>query len=220
MHSVHDLPWARIAAFVRQHTHDVRNDLNSLDLEGSLLADLVSDEEAKESITRMRRQIRQAAGKLKALSAKFGDPRPIPGAMLASDLFEIWQEQARGLVEPLDVAWQSKLRAESVSVDAALISLALRELLDNAAAFSAGSRVRASAYGHPERVTYELEEPKSEPVDPQGWCINPLQSSRRGAYGLGLWQAGRIVKAHGGELSQRYVPEEKSLVSTVWLPLA
>ena len=27
------IPWARIVAFVRQHTHDVRNGLNCLDLE-------------------------------------------------------------------------------------------------------------------------------------------------------------------------------------------
>jgi signal transduction histidine kinase len=220
MHSVHDLPWSRVAAFVRQHAHDVRNDLNSLDLEGALLAEMVTDEETKESVTRIRRQIRSAASKLKALSAKFSEPRPSPASILATDLFEIWQEQARGLNEPLKVSWDSKLGEESLSVDAALIALTLRELLDNAAAFSAGSKIKATAYTQEDRVSFELEESKTEPVDPEGWCTNPLQSTRRGSYGLGLWQARRIVEAHGGELNQRYVADGNWLVSTIWLPIA
>jgi signal transduction histidine kinase len=198
----------------------VRNDLNSLDLEGSLLADMITDEEAKESIARMRRQIRRAAGRLKALSAKFSEPRPASAPILASDLFEIWQEQARGMDDPLRMTWSSKLGGQSLSVDTALMALVLRELLENAAAFSPGSKITGSAYTHADRVGFELEESKPEPVDPEGWCTNPLQSSRRGGYGLGLWQAGRIVQAHGGELSQRYVPEGRSLVSTVWLPFS
>jgi len=220
MHSVHELPWSRVAAFVRQHTHDVRNDLNSLDLESSLLADIVTDEEAKESIARMRRQIRQCAGKLKALSAKFGEVRPAPTPISASDLFEIWREQAGNLNEPLKLTWESKLGDESLSVDVAMVALALHELLQNASAFSAEAKIAASAFTKTDRAVFELAESKSEPVDPAGWCDNPLQSGRRGGYGLGLWQAQRIVQAHGGELSQRYEPEGKSLVSTVRLPIA
>jgi len=220
MHSALDLPWPRVAAFVRQHTHDVRNDLNSLDLEGALLAEMITDEEAKESVARIRRQIRQAAGKLKILSAKFSEPLPVRTPMLASDLFEIWQEQSRSLSEPLEMAWNSKLGGESLEVDAALMAVTLRELLENAARFSPGSKITAWANVQPERVIFELHETKTEPVNPEGWCTNPLQSSRRGGYGLGLWQAERIVRAHGGELSQRYVPEGESLVTTVWLPLA
>jgi signal transduction histidine kinase len=220
MHSVPELPWSRVAGFVRQHTHDVRNDLNSLDLESALLADIVTDEEAKESIGRMRRQIRQCATKLKALSAKFNEPRPVPSPISARDLFEIWREQSADLDQPLDVTWESKLGDESVSVDAGLVASALHELLENASRFSTGLKIAASAFSKTDAAVFELEEAKAEPVDPGGWCTNPLQSSRRGGYGLGLWQAQRIVQAHGGELSQRYVPEGKSLVSTVWLPFA
>jgi signal transduction histidine kinase len=220
MHSLPELPWSRVAAFVRQHTHDFRNDLNSLDLESALLADIVTDEEARESIGRIRRQIRQCATKLKALSAKFSEPRPVVAPISAHDVFEIWKEQATDLEQSLELTWDSKLRDESVSVDVALVALALHELLLNASAFSSGSKVAASAFSKTEGAFFELEENKPEPVDPAGWCTNPLQTGRRGGYGLGLWQAQRIVQAHGGELSQRYVPKGKSLVSTVRLPFA
>ncbi|HET6408998.1 MAG TPA: hypothetical protein VFG14_14015 [Chthoniobacteraceae bacterium] len=220
MYSTPDLPWIRVADFVRQHTHDVRNDLNSLDLEGSLLAEIVTDEEAKESIDRMRRQIRQAASKLKALSARFSEPRPVATPLAAGDLFEIWHEQEGTLSGPTNATWNSKLRGEELSVDAALMAIALRELLENAASFSAGGQIAASAYTASDQAIFELQETKADPVDPEKWCASPLQSGKRGGYGLGLWQANRIVRAHGGELSQKYVPEGKSLVSSVRLPLA
>ena len=50
MNSVPEIKWPRLAAFMRQHTHDVRNGLNSLDLETSFLEEFVNDDEGRASV--------------------------------------------------------------------------------------------------------------------------------------------------------------------------
>ena len=65
------IPWARIVAFVRQHTHDVRNGLNCLDLETSLLRELITDDEGRQSVDRVRSQVRSMANEMRSLAAVF-----------------------------------------------------------------------------------------------------------------------------------------------------
>src|SRR4030095_5832694 len=120
-------------------------------------------------------QIRQCAGKLKALSAKFGEVRPAPTPISAKDLFEIWREQAGNLNEPLEMTWDSKLGDESLAVDVAMVALALHELLQNASAFSTGAKIAASAFSKTDGAVFELSESKPDPVHPARWCTNPLR---------------------------------------------
>src|SRR5687767_3011033 len=87
------VPWPRVTAFVRQHTHDVRNHLNGIDLEAALLRELITDPEALEGVARLRQQVRDTAAGLRALSNRLADPVPRPSAISATELFEIWQEQ-------------------------------------------------------------------------------------------------------------------------------
>src|SRR6185369_15499452 len=103
------IPWARLATFIRQHTHDVRNHLNSLDLEASLLSELVSGDEAKATVDRMRRQIRNFANEMRTLSAKFAEPVPGRALVPASMLFLIWQDQAAGLDPKPEVEWTQEV---------------------------------------------------------------------------------------------------------------
>jgi signal transduction histidine kinase len=219
MRSMPELPWSRVASFVRQHTHDIRNDLNSLDLEVALLGDIVDDPEARESLARMRSLIRESANRLKELSARFTEPRPMLGPLAASELFEIWKEQLAQLPQPLAVNWESRFTDRTLSVDANLLALALRELLKNASVFSPDAEVNALGYEDKQEALYELKEGKNAPVTPETWSGLPLQSTQRGGYGLGLWHVRQIVEAHGGQFRQHYDPKDRMLVSVVRLPL-
>jgi signal transduction histidine kinase len=219
MRSMPELPWIRVSSFVRQHTHDVRNDLNSLDLEVALLTDLVSDPEACESLARIRTQIRESATRLKELSARFTEPRPMLARLAASDLFEIWKEQFGGLNQPLNVKWESRLSEQALSVDAGLLAIALRELLTNASKFSPGSEVCALGYEENRAALYQLKEVKETPVAPEAWSEVPLQAAQRSGYGLGLWYVRRIVEAHGGTFRQSYDLGSRTLGSVISLPL-
>lgn len=213
------VPWPRVAAFICQHTHDMRNHLNALDLEAALLRDLVTDARALESVDNMRAQIRVVATGLRELSLKMSEASPNRGVMLARDLLQIWQEQARALGMAERVAWNWQLGEERVDVDAAGVSKALRELLVNARQFGGDEKIVGAATVKDGWVAFELREEKSKAVDPADWGGNPLRTTRRGGYGLGLWEAERLVEASGGEV-ERLVRDGATVVTRFCFPVA
>lgn len=207
-----------VAGFVRQHTHEIRNHLNGFDLEAALLAEIVSDPEGVEGIERLRRQIRTLAEELKEVSGRFVCESVNCAPISAADVFLIWQDQAASL--GFDAAgWQAALGEEKISVDVAAIGEVLKELLINAKHFTGKDGVAASATRLDGNVEFALRESKAEPVEPGEWGRRPFVSTKRGGYGLGLWQAAQIIAANGGEIARRYEPTG-TLVTTVAFPLA
>ena len=218
MTSIPEVNWSHITAFVRQHTHDLRNELNGLDLEAALVAEIVTDAEAREGVARMRAQIRKVAGDLRALSAKFADSVPNLVPLPTRELFLIWQDQLGELTDRPDVEWTSELGEEVVNVDPAAVAAALRELLANAHFFSKGARLRGRAWSAEGKVTFEFREPKTTSVDPVRWGSNPFVSTRRGGYGLGLCTVVRAIESSGGKISWVYDGSAAELVTTISFP--
>ncbi len=210
------IPWARVAAFVRQHTHDVRNGLNSVDLETGILEEFVTEEEGRESLQRLRRQIRTLAEHLRTLAGNFQDPVPVTVPIAARQLFLLWREKHAGLPRAPEVQWADELGDERVRVDVEMMGTVFRELLINAVAFSAHEMVKASARAHAGSVIFELEEPKKGELDPSAWG-EPFSTTRRDGYGLGLWTAQRLLEAMGAKFVQRYVREKSVLTTQVIL---
>lgn len=214
-----ELSWPLIAGFVRQHTHDVRNDLNGLDLEAALLRELVSDAEAKASVDRLRRQIRELAVNLRALSAKFAEPQGAQSPVAARDLFLIWKDQVAKLNPPPSVEWKDGLGEERIKVDIECVARTFAELFKNAVNFGDGSVLKAEATARDGEIEFRLIERKSAAVDPSTWGKAPLQSTRHGSYGLGLWEARRGICASGGRIEHLYDPASQSLTTTLAFPV-
>lgn len=211
------VPYSRIAAFLRQHTHDVRNNLNGLDLEAALLADIVTDEEAREAVKRLRAQIREAASGLRALSTKLADPQPSRASISTQDLFLIWQDEATRLGLGT-IAWAAALGGERTNLDATAMAAVFRELLTNAKKFGDSQGLVAMANICGEQVVFELREPAKDVVKPSEWGSTPFVSTGRGSYGLGLWEADRLVRACGGEVTREVLSDGK-LVTKLTFPL-
>jgi hypothetical protein len=220
MHAPPDLSWSHLATFIRQHTHDVRNDLNGLDLEAALLADLVPSGEATETVARMRTQVRGLAANLRGLAAKFTDPHPTLALYSARELFLIWQDQIAALAPAPAVRWSHALGAQQVNVDAAELANVFRELLANAQSFGTGAPVLASARMEGRQIAFELREPKDAPVETASWGRAPFAAMRHGHYGLGLWEAQRTIAANGGEVRRRFAPGAMELITTLLFPVA
>lgn len=215
-----DLSLPQLARFIRQHTHDVCNDLNGLDLEATLLTEFAPSGEAVESVARIRVQIRRLAADLHRLAGKFAEPQPVRALYAASELFLIWQDQPAALDPAPAVQWSDALGTEQVNVDAAALADVFRELLANAQHFGTGAPVFAAARVKDRQVVFELREPKEAPFETDGWGSAPFASMRHGHYGLGLWDAQRTIIANGGELRRRFAPDAMELITTLLFPVA
>lgn len=215
MTSIPDVNWSRIAGFVRQHTHDLRNELNGLDLEAALLADIVTDPEAMESVSRIRAEIRKVAANLRSLSGKFAETRPNPLLIAGRELFLIWKDQLAELKSTLEVEWVDEVGEEQVNVDPGAVAQAFQELLRNAQSFAGAGKLRASVSAQADRVVFELREPKVESIDPSRWGKSPFSSGRRGSYGLGLCSLLRAIEANNGTVSWHFDSETKELVTAI-----
>lgn len=218
------IPYARIAAFVRQVTHDVRNNLNSLDLQAAYATELITDPEAAAEVKRLRSIIQTSARQLQALSANFQTSNPHMVTYQASILIEDLRERlAKTFPDNVDnVTWQVDLGQEQVEVDVEMFFGALLELFRNAFQFRGnGAKVEVQVGTEEGQFIVELTEKKpAPPTPPERWGEEPFVSSRRSGYGLGLFRVRRSVTAHGGEISFSYDSARALLKSRVALPLA
>lgn len=221
MESMPDVSWSRVAAFVRQHAHDLCNELNGLDLQAALVAEFASEPEARDGLKKMRAGIRQVAADLRALSGKFAAPQPALTRIPARMAFALWQEKFSDHASAAPgVEWTSALAGEAVSVDVNGLEFVFQELGRNAAAFPAAGRLRASARVVDGAAEFQLCEPKAAPLDTSRWGLAPLESTRRGHYGIGLCALARIVAASGGTVMWNCTGQPCELVTTIRFPLA
>ena len=222
------VPWTKIAAFARQHIHDLRNVVNSLELESSLLADSLppeaASEDARESVRMIRAQITRLEELLRLTAGKFVlEPKPQPMAVGGDELLVCWREQAARIKPaPPAVEWGDPAdgAGAALSLDLNEVLAALRELLENAVAFGTAGPCRAGVSRRDGRLVLELREPKAAPVDPADWGREPFSSSRRQRHGLGLWQADRAIAANGGTIERAWDAAAGELVTRVSFPAA
>jgi K+-sensing histidine kinase KdpD len=218
------IPYPRIAAFVRQVTHDVRNNLNSLDLQAAYATELITDPEAAAEVKRLRAIIQTSARQLQALSANFQSSTPHLVQYQASILIEDLRDRlAKTFPETAgDVTWQVELGEEQVEIDVEMYFSAVMELFRNAFQFR-GNGAKIAAYVGMDRDEFVVEICETKPApatDPEHWGEQPFVSSRRSGYGLGLFRVRRSVAAHGGNLSFSYDSSRTLLKSRVTLPVA
>lgn len=222
------VPFARVGTLVRQLTHDVRNGLNAMELQGAFVADLLSDPEdeaeARVALKRLRGMISENARMLQRFAARFRIPTPSPVRYPAKDFIEDFR---RGLEKTPpenapQVAWTEGLGDEAIAVDVVMIFAALGEIFQNAAHFREGDApVAAHVSAEAGRLRIELREPREAVAPaPETWGREPLVSTRRGGYGLGLFHARQLLAAHGGVLEFSHDPSAALLTTRIFLPLA
>lgn len=218
------VPWNRVESFVGQVTHDIRNGLNALELQLTYLGEISTDPEAVDEVKRLRGTLGSVTRQLQALRLATHASTPYPVEYPAAEFFDDLRERfAKLRPEARErIRWEIEpALTELLSVDPEQTFSALLELLSNALHFTAGEtppiRVQVSAAdGH---AVFRLLEPQAAApaVPPEDWGRAPLSTTRRGAYGLGLFGARRGLESQGGTLTMEYSSENHLLTTTVTL---
>ena len=70
------VPWSDTARFLRQLSHDLRNDLNAIELQSAYIGELAQDQELTNEIKRLREVVSGMNSTLQLLSKAVGDVAP------------------------------------------------------------------------------------------------------------------------------------------------
>jgi K+-sensing histidine kinase KdpD len=217
------VPWSDAVHFVRQLSHDLRNDLNAIELQSAYIAELTQAEELQTEIKRLREVVSGLNSTLQRLSRAVGEVTPNMISYRAPEfLADMRTEIEREFSNISDeINWNLQVEDVMLHVDPQLLQEVFVELFANAFQHDRGNgALLANARIGNDRLLFALHEPKPAfDSATQNWGREPLRKISQRHYGLGLNRVRAIVEAHGGELEAHYDPKGSALVSTVTLPV-
>jgi len=218
------VPWSDTVRFVRQLSHDLRNDLNAMELQSAYIGELTQDQGLTSEIKRLREVVAGLNSTLQLLSKAVGEVAPNlvtypAGEFLADMRTQIERNFSK---ENQEVTWDVQLQDGTLTIDPQLFQEVFMELFANAFQHERGKgAIVAKARINDGRFLFSLHEPKAGfSSDTQNWGREPFRNIKQRHYGLGLSRVRAIVEAHGGELQAQYDPKAATLVSTMALPMS
>jgi signal transduction histidine kinase len=218
------VPFERVVSMVRHLTHDARNGLNSVDLQAAYVAELVTDDEARAEVKQLRAMISNASKLFQSLSARFWVASPQFVTYSAPIFMEDFRDRLKRRLpdQAGEIAWTEEIAEVPIRVDIEMIFSGLSEFFKNAFDFrEAGQKIAAHAATKDGHFLIELREGKTVLPSPAAqWGIDPLVSTRRSGYGLGLFHARQILALHGADLTFDYDSAAGRLATRVTFPIA
>jgi two-component system, sensor histidine kinase len=217
------VPWRDTVRFVRQLSHDLRNDLNAIELQSAYISELTQDQDLQSEVKRLREVVSGLNSTLQKLSRAVGEVTPtlIP-YQAAEFLADMRAEIGRDFPNESDqITWDVQVDG-MLNADPQLLMEVFAELFANAFRHDRGNgQLLASARTENDRLLFSLHEPKARFDSPtQNWGREPLRNISQRHYGLGLNRVRAIVEAHGGRLQVQHDAKASALVSTVTLPVS
>ncbi len=135
------VPWDRVDRFLGQFTHDIRNGLNALELQLTLLGEISQEPEVREEVLGLRTNLAAIGRDLQAVRAASAPALPQRIPYPVADLLEdLRLRLARRHPKPAgELAWEIHPDAAkaTVAVDPELLFDALGRVFDNAVFFRA-----------------------------------------------------------------------------------
>ena len=218
-----NLPWPDVVKFIRQLGHDIRNNLNAVELQSAYLSELASEGELKEEVKRLREMVSTIGTSLQKLSGALGQTSPNPISYRAADFVDdVKQKVGKEFPkESVLVNWDVKLKDEKLQIDPLIAEQAMLELFDNAIRHERSlKQVTAKAYADGGHFVFELHEPKAEfDLSTDNWGREPLRYVGQSHYGLGLNRVRVIIEAHGGKFGAEFDRSTSTLLTKITLPL-
>jgi signal transduction histidine kinase len=196
--------------------HEIRNPLNSLNLNMQILEEEIDEQGSAPSGKRLLSLTRSEISRLERLVSDFlayAKPRPLElEEMPAVRPLERVRELLAGEIRKRDAAVEIEDRSGGarVKVDAAQMSQLLLNLAQNAFAAAEEAKrkpyLKLSAYRQGAAVCLELEDNGAGiSAAEQARIFDLFYSTRKGGTGLGLAIVERIARAHGGRVGVRSI---------------
>jgi K+-sensing histidine kinase KdpD len=218
------IPWSDTIGFIRQLSHDLRNNLNAIELQSAYLDELGKNEEFKTEIKGLREMVSRLASSLQRLSRAVGEITPTLIPYRATDFMEDMRAKIDHdfAKESSDITWDIKLGHTMLNVDPQLLQEAFTEFFANAFRHDRGKGpILARARVHNNEFLFTLQEPKARfELSTKNWGREPLRKISQRHYGLGLNRIRTIIEAHGGKLLAQYDPDVSALITTLTLPVS
>jgi signal transduction histidine kinase len=215
--------WNDAIRFIRQLSHDLRNDLNAIELQSAYIGELEKNDEIQGEIKRLREMVAGLASTLQQLSRAVGDVKPTLISYRATDFLEdvrtkIDQDFPK---QKNEITWDIQLGNAMVNIDPQLLQEVFTELFANAFRHDRGrGSLVVKAKIDDNRFLFTLHEPKDRfELPTQNWGREPIRKITLRHYGLGLNRVRVIVEAHGGKLHAQYDPNVSALITTLTIPL-
>jgi len=216
------VPWSDTVRFIRQLSHDLRNNLNAIELQSTYISELESNGELKGEITRLREMVSGQASILQRLSRAVGEVNPSLISYPASDFMEDLRRKIAHdfSQENAEITWDFRVGDAMLNIDPQLLQEAFTELFANAFRHDRGKgALVATAKIDKDRFLFALCEPKAAfDLPTENWGREPLRKISQNHYGLGLSRVRAILEAHGGEMHALYDSEHSTLITRLILP--
>jgi len=219
-----NVPWSDAIRFLRQLSHDLRNDLNAIELQSAYIGELEKNEEIQSEIKRLREMVSRMASTLQRLARDVGEVKPNLISYRATDFMEDLRRKIDHDFpkQNTEITWDIQPGNAMLNVDPQLLQEVFTELFANAFRHDRGKGpLLAKGKIDNHQFLFTLHEPKDRfDLATQNWGREPLRKISLRHYGLGLNRMRAIVEAHGGKLHAQYDPNASALITTLTLPVA
>lgn len=215
--------WNDAIRFISQLSHDLRNDLNAIELQSAYIGELEKNEEIQGEIKRLREIVSGMASSLQQLSRAVGDVKPTLISYRATDFVEDLRKKIDDdfTKQNTEINWEIQPGNAMLNVDPQLLQEVFAELFANAFRHDRGKgSLLVKAKIDDNRFLFTLHEPKDGfELPTQNWGREPIRKITQRHYGLGLNRVRVIIEAHGGKLHAQYDPNVSALITTLTLAL-
>ena len=139
---------------VRRHTHDLRNCINYIELETTLMLEINADQETLSKLQMMKRELAVVTDLLRSLSARVSSLKLEPTPLM--EIFSKWRKQLYVPTTGPQIVWDTTQLGVFILTDTHLLVALLSEILTTLRQAPGAQEIRISLVPTPIDIAIEI----------------------------------------------------------------